>query len=99
MSKHTHNFEPAGGLAVECDCGIYLEGSDLISSVENSFQIEELKHINAEMLEALEGLKTGDCWCGKGIDDPRMRNHSTVCLNVRAAIAKAKGESKSPVTS
>ena len=49
MSKHTHNFEPAGGLAVECDCGIYLEGSDLISSVENSFQIGELKHINAEM--------------------------------------------------
>ena len=88
MSKHTHNFEPAGGLAVECDCGIYLEGSDLISAVENSFQIEELKHINAYMLEALENLEN---------DDGKMPESAWNL--VRAAIAKAKGESKPLATS
>ena len=50
----------------------------------------------ADLLAALESLKHNneDCWCDCAIDNPMMHGkHSAACIQARAAIAKARGES------
>lgn len=51
--------------------------------------------INSEvrpLVAALEGVKTGSCWCGVGIGNPMYRKHSSHCEAARAALKQAKGD-------
>lgn len=36
-----------------------------------------------ELEQALWILSCGGCWCGIGIGDPRMREHSDVCKHIQ----------------
>lgn len=38
-----------------------------------------LKETHAKYQRTIKLLKTGDCWCGIGIGDPRIRDHSEGC--------------------
>ena len=51
----------------------------------------ELQAINADLLTALEQMQERN-GCFDGCRGPADRNHGRACLDARAAIAKAKGE-------
>lgn len=46
-----------------------------------------------ELLEALKGLKRGDCFCEVGIGRPGLTGHSPSCMRAKAAIGRAEGRS------
>lgn len=102
MSEHTHVFEPVGGLAVECECGAYFEGQEICDAVQGSYELTKLRALNAELLEALESavacglIPTTSASEGGAA---RFSEQVKAADMVRAAIAKAKGESVSLVTS
>jgi len=37
----------------------------------------------AQAKTLLRALKTGSCWCGVGIGNPMLKEHSEVCQKVR----------------
>ena len=42
--------------------------------------IEELASRLAKVETAMFGLKKGDCWCGMGIGNPMITNHTPSCV-------------------
>jgi hypothetical protein len=46
-----------------------------------------------EMYEALKKLRlVGECWCQKAIGNPMYLDHSELCKEVSAVLAKAEGK-------
>lgn len=42
------------------------------------------------LIELLHGIKTGDCWCPKGIGNPMMKSHTVGCLAARDVYNKCR---------
>lgn len=60
-------------------------------------KVEQLEQQNNELLETIINLKTGDCFCQCGIDNPMMSKHSLLCKNTIDLIEKTKGQKWSDI--
>ena len=49
--------------------------------------INELREEIRGLRAALDALSIGDCFCGKGIDNPMLPSHTTACVLARKALA------------
>jgi len=54
-------------------------------------QIVELNGLNVALVQALVGLKRGDCYCEHGIDNPMFPDHTDSCKMATAVIEAHKG--------
>jgi hypothetical protein len=59
---------------------------------DNAQSILDELSFKIDLLDAIKGLRRGDCFCEAGIDNPMMGGrHSEACLKAQAAIAQAEG--------
>lgn len=64
-----------------------LDTDDLINRIATSLASQD-----AEIKEALEGLRLGGCWCPKG----QLIGHSRACVAARALYAKLSDDAPAP---
>ena len=66
---------------------IYDEGLDSSPGViEEAIREGAPPNKQAELVSLLIQLRTGDCWCGKGIGNPNYSDHSKVCKDARVLL-------------
>jgi hypothetical protein len=77
----------AAPVTILCGCGYVLtQGGPACMVCGIAFSQAAAIVRTGELLEVIKALRRGSCWCGMGIGNPMVRQHSPACERARLAV-------------